>query len=141
MKITMKATHNATRKTSFKTNHRKENKCFFSSLVVIDASTKPHPDGTAQEPVCLRVYSPGGGGRVTACLWTHAEPVHAHGSGSAGGGGYHKASAAAAEAIRNAGFDLSADIAGRGDGAMIEAVLAVAKCLGVKRPLVVKSHA
>ena len=75
-------------------------------------------------PVTLRLYQPRRS-NVYACLWTTGEK-YASGSGVASGGGYHKGSAAAAEAIRNAGFDLDEDIAGRGDAAIREALKAVA---------------
>lgn len=89
-----------------------------------------------QAVVTLRLYWPG---QTTcyACLWvTHKEAVCddggtcVNGSGSAGGYGYCKASAAAGEAIRNAGFKLEKSISGVGESAIREAILAVAKAAG-----------
>lgn len=72
---------------------------------------------------CFWAYRPGGDG-----MWSN-------GSGTAGGYGYHKASAAAGKAIRAAGFSLSEDIDGRGDGAIRDAVLAVGQCLYTDGPV------
>ena len=63
----------------------------------------------------------------------------ASGSGRAAGYGYHKASAAAGEAIRNAGFTLDADIDGRGEGAIVDALLAIAQCIGVRKPALIQA--
>lgn len=122
----------------FTTSHRKEGKCFFSSLSVVSLADKPRFGGRLDPRVTLRLY--GTGNRNFACLWVHAEPIHRNGSGWAGGYGYHRPSAAAAEAIHNAGFKISADISGGGEEAMREAVLAVAKAAGVKRPAIVEAH-
>lgn len=72
---------------------------------------------------CFWAYRPGGDG-----MWSN-------GSGTAGGYGYHKASAAAGKAIRAAGFSLSENIDGRGDGAIRAAVLAVGQCLYTDGPV------
>lgn len=73
--------------------------------------------------VCFWAYRPGKNG-----MWNN-------GSGTAGGYGYHKASAAAGKAIHAAGFSLSEDIDGRGDGAIRDAVLAVGECLYTDGPV------
>ena len=85
-----------------------------------------------------RIYHPGKyGDSPTYCaVWIRSDPEWHSGTGSANGGGYHKASAALAEAIDNAGIDLSEAIDGRGDFAMVEAVRAVTiaacgQCLNV----------
>ena len=75
-----------------------------------------------REAVILRIYQTDA--RAYACVWTYCTGYNS-GSGCAGGYGYHRASAAAANAIYNAGFDLSEDIAGRGDSAIREAVKAI----------------
>lgn len=64
--------------------------------------------------------------RVTCILWTRGGH-NANASGCASGGGYHRGSAALAGAIRNAGIELSENISGRGDDAMREALLAIAR--------------
>ena len=51
------------------------------------------------------------------------------GSGYAGGYGYHRASAAAAEAIEAAGYDLDEDISGRGWSMIREAVKSISESL------------
>lgn len=86
-------------------------------------------------PVELRFYmarSADGASPVYASVWMQSRDrsIFASGHGSAGGYGYHKASTAAAEALRSAGVELAADISGRGNPAIIEAVEAVARRLG-----------
>lgn len=118
----------------FTTSHRKEGKCFFSSLLVISLAAKPWSDGRVDPTISLRLY--GTGNRNFACLWAGER----RGSGMAGGYGYHRPSQAAEEAIRNAGFELDKSIGGAGESAMREALLAIAKALGVKRPVIVEAH-
>ena len=66
---------------------------------------------------------------------------HTCGSGSAGGYGYHRASAAAGEAITNAGFKLSESINGAGDTAIEDALCAIAQIQGYRKAILVESHA
>ncbi len=122
----------------FSISHRKEGKCFFNSISVISLAKKPWSDGRIDPVISLRLY--GTGNKNFACLWVNAEPIHVNGSGSAGGYGYHRPSAAAAEAIANAGFKLDQDISGVGESAMQEALLAIAKAVKVKRPALILSH-
>lgn len=75
--------------------------------------------------VTLRIYSTES--RSYACCWIHGDDGYNYGSGYAGGYGYHRASAAAEEALTKAGVKLSEDINGRGDSAIIEAVKATAE--------------
>ena len=121
----MKATQ-TTRKTKFTTSHRKEKGGFHAEYSALVQS--PYHPTELQAVVTLRLYWPAS--TCYACLWINAEPVHASGSGQAGCGGYCKASAAAGEAVRNAGFDLSEDIHGRGTSLIGEAVLALAAAVG-----------
>ena len=148
----MKATYNATTKTKYTTSHRKEDKCFFSSMQVIDLDAQPWTDGRIGAVTEARLY--GTGNQNTCCLWInqkgslHAmeltpiikDGIHTQGSGKAGGYGYHRPSAALGEAIRNAGFMLDEDINGRGESVMKEALLAIAAAIGVKRPAIVESY-
>ena len=76
------------------------------------------------DAVTLRIYQTDA--RSYCCMWVPGNTSSRNGSGNAGGYGYHRASAAAAEAIHNAGFDLSEPINGRGDGAIEDAVKAIA---------------
>lgn len=108
-------------------NHRKEDKFSeqFSGIVC--------RDGKMYEAVILRIYRTDS--RAYACLWTmgnyawgQAESgLWRSGSGRAGGGGYHKASAAAASAVKAAGIELSESIHGAGDSAIMNAVEAIAR--------------
>lgn len=83
---------------------------------------------------------------VWISAWRHGFPAagstaSCRGCGKAGGYGYHKASAAMQEALLDAGFTLSDDIAGRGDGAMREALESMAKLFGIARPYIHHAHA
>lgn len=123
----------------FSTSHRKDGKCWFSSMQVISLAATPNPDGTVDAAATLHLLY-GTGARHTACLWVSHAGDYRRGSGSAGGCGYHRKSAAAAEAFRNAGVELSQDIDGRGEEAMREAMMALAAALGVERPALVESY-
>lgn len=134
----MKATYNKNAKTKFTTFHRKENKCYFDSYTALAAGTDYDGKPDLRPIVELRLY--GTGNTNTAAIWVHAEnmqdsgrgaePIHTSGSGAAGGYGYHRPSAAAGEAIRNAGFELSENISGVGESAIIRAVKAIAEAVG-----------
>ena len=65
-----------------------------------------------------------------ACLW--ANYIGANGSGKAGGGGYCKRSAAAEDAFRTAGIELSKDISGRGESYIEEALKALGEEIAKK---------
>ena len=88
-------------------------------------------DGEIKTPVTLRTY--GTAAKNYACLWIYAGKSVVHpetyigAGGNAGGNGYHRPSAAAGEAIALAGIDLSEPIDGRGDGAIQNAVQAIAE--------------
>ena len=133
----MKATFNPTAKTKFTTSHRKENKCYFEQFSAI---VKSEYGREAYAVVDLRLY--GTGSSWYACIWVNSKAanIHTNGSGSAGGYGYHKPSAAAAEAIKNAGFTLSENISGVGDSAIFEAVQAIATAAGYPDALIFKAH-
>lgn len=110
---------------------------------IISMADKPSAHGRIWPVIEARLYSTGNAN--TCCLWVHgvdglAGITHTQGSGRAGGYGYHRPSAALSEAIRNAGFTLSRDIAGVGDDAMQEALFAMAKAIGVRKPAIVLSY-
>ena len=109
------------RETKFTSSHRRDTGFTDEYVVVVTRMGEG-----ISFPVKLSLYQPGST-NVYACLWTRGEK-YASGSGVAGGYGYYKplAAAAAAAAIRNAGFDLDEDIAGCGDAAIEEALKAVA---------------
>ena len=134
---TQKATIHPVSLNKFTTSHRKEGKCFFSSINVISLAGKPWADHRLDPVISLRLY--GTGMKNFACLWVHNQDRR--GSGSAGGYGYHRPSAAAQEAINNAGISLALPIDGRGEEAMREAVFAIARALKIKRPAIVESFA
>ncbi len=134
------AKFNPSAKTKFTTSHRKEGKVFFESynalVPTIDHEGKP----SLKAVVELRLY--GTDQTWYAAIWMHSKEksIHTSGTGSAGGYGYHKPSAAAAEAIENAGFKLTNDISGVGDGAIIEAIQAIAAEIGYPNTPVFKAH-
>ena len=135
----MNATYNKEAKTKFTTSHRKEGKYYFDSYSAIIPSK--YYENAANAVVELRLY--GTGSKNYACLWVHDSSnsgIVTSGTGSAGGYGYHRPSAAAAEAIENAGITLSEDISGRGDGAIESAVFAIAKMLGHDNAIIFHAH-
>lgn len=134
----MKATYSPTAKTSFTTSHRKEGKCFFSAMQVIDLAAEPYNGTSVHAVIEARLY--GTGSKNYAALWVHLPGLHTSGTGSAAGSGYHRPSAALAKAIHNAGFTLSKDIDGRGESSMRDALLAIAAAIGIKRPALIEAH-
>lgn len=90
---------------------------------------------------------------VYASLWVHGDANYCSGHGSAGGWGYHKESAAIGDAIGSAGIELYGDVYGRdakctastsiagvGDGAIRDALLAIAKAAGGRGKLFLIQH-
>lgn len=75
---------------------------------------------------------------VYATIWVNAQDGGCSGHGKAGGGGYHKESAALGVAIRNAGITLASPIEARGDGAIDDAMRAIALHLGYEDVLLVR---
>ncbi len=101
-------------------------------------------DSSLTEVARAQVYG-NPGGSTYALVWVNygaCEGVFPRvGAGSARGYGYHRPSAAIAGALKDAGFTLSVNIAGAGDRAIDDALLAVAKAVGAGTTgtLVVKS--
>lgn len=78
--------------------------------------------------------------KVYCSLWiTGARGEWRSGHGTAGGWGYHKPSAAAADAFRNAGIELSDCIAGRGDSAIEGALKALGKAYGYRKVYIIEN--
>ena len=76
---------------------------------------------------------------VYASIWIYSGGTHTSGKGKAGGYGYHKESAAVAEAIKSAGITIDTDISGVGDGAICDALEAIARALGFSNVLIVEN--
>lgn len=76
---------------------------------------------------------------VYASIWVHGPEHFTSGTGKAGGYGYHKPSAAIGNAIESAGIELSKDIEGVGDGAIHEALGAIAESMGYNKFLIVEN--
>ena len=134
------ATYNPGHKPKFTTAHRKENPARLDQEFAVLVPSE-HSRDELHAVVILRTYCTSTGGSNTACLWVNAGDVHTSGSGSAGGYGYHRPSAAAHEAIHNAGFTLARPIDGVGNDAIREAVLAIARGLGFKNARLHVAHA
>lgn len=134
-------------KTKFLTSYRKEKAGLHAEYSAVVPC--PYYPDRMKAVVTLRLYWPAS--TCYACLWAgFNEAVKAaveggsihntQGTGSAGGYGYCKASAAAGEAIRNAGFTLSRSISGVGTRAIEEAVLALARAAGWTDALLHVAH-
>lgn len=128
-----------TERDNVRTSHRNEN-AFTEEYTAIIPAPADHWT-THYTPVTLRLYSVDGT-RWTACLWVYWTNYHTSGSGSASGYGYHKPSAAAGCAIRDAGIKLSRSIDGRGEQDIGKAVEAIARAVTGKRKIIVhRAHA
>ena len=94
-----------------------------------------------KEVVTVRCYKgrSASASTVYASIWINASGIYTSGKGKAGGYGYHKESAAIAEAIESAGITLDANISGVGDGAIYEALKAIARALGFSNVLIVEN--
>lgn len=130
----MTATINARETTRDMASYRKVNRfCAQYSLI----------SSLSEEVVCLRLYATDA--TVYAVVWMHGNGsigcAATRGMGKAGGYGYHKASAAAEDALNDAGVTLSEPISGRGDTAIEKALLAVGAALGLKGCFIVRAHA
>jgi hypothetical protein len=133
----MKTTYDPAAKTSWTRAHRRESTGLHKEFAMLIPS--PHCPGEARSIATLRLYWPAS--TCYACLWVNSDPVHTQGSGKAGGGGYCKASSAAGQAIRNAGFTLDRDIDGAGIEAIRDAMKAIAAELGHPEALLHEAHA
>ncbi len=96
---------------------------------------------TLKEIITVRCYMgrSSSASTVYASIWVNAPDIHTSGKGRASGYGYHKASAAIGDAISSAGITLDADISGVGDGAICEALKAIAHALGFSNVLIVEN--
>lgn len=118
--------------------NRKDNG-FYKQLAMIDPKT-------GREIVTARFYMPGQTTQY-ACIWVYGdigseESAYGSGGGRAGGYGYHKASAALAEAISDAGITLDQSISARGDATMESALYAIARAnTGKRKFFMVRAHA
>lgn len=96
---------------------------------------------TLQEIIMARCYMGRSASTSTvyASIWIYSGGTHTSGKGKAAGGGYHKESAAIAAAIESAGISLDTDISGVGDGAICDALEAIARALGFSNVLIVEN--
>lgn len=96
-------------------------------------------DGKMLELVDMRL-AVSSSGTWYACIWCKGDEWNS-GSGRASGNGYHKASAAAAYAIRAAGIQLDEDIDGRGWTAVETAIKVIGEYLSGGEVFVVEMYA
>lgn len=96
--------------------------------------------GEWEQPITVRVWM--GRSRsasvVYASIWASGPGRHYGGHGRAGGYGYCKPSAAIGAAIRSAGITLAQRIDGVGDGAIRDALRAIARALGYRDVCIVE---
>ena len=76
---------------------------------------------------------------VYASIWINTTECHTSGRGQASGYGYHKESAAIGSAIESAGITLDTNISGVGNGAICDALEAIARTLGFSNVLIVEN--
>ena len=105
-----------------------------ASVVVLADAPETLLGQEVRELVTARWYKgrSSGASRIYCSVWirSYGENQMRTGHGWANGGGYHKASAALAAALESAGITLSDEIAGRGDGAVRDGLIAVAAAYG-----------
>lgn len=106
----MKVTNKTKQLKPFNINYRKE-KGFTDCYVAVSIV-----DGQIKELGEMRLYCPSND--VYCCIWVH-DSLRC--TGRAGGCGYDKSSAAAWDALNNAGFEFDKDFSGAGESAMIKA--------------------
>ena len=122
----MKATKNNQSK-GINTNHRKESHFTGEYLFIARVGDK------LKDVIRCRLYATKV--RWYCCIWIKTKMDYDSGSGYAGGYGYHKPSTAVANAIQAAGYNLSKDISGVGDNAIIDALVAIAVLCGYEGQL------
>lgn len=110
--------------------YRKEDR-FSRQISVVDLDR-------GREVLCARWYNTPA--RTYCCVWLWNDAASARGGAYADGYGYHRGSAALEAALSSAGVTLSEPIGGVGDSAEREALEALARHLGVNRPLLVFAH-
>jgi hypothetical protein len=111
----------------------------FCKQYALYALDMPDYNGEPRELVCLRIYATDA--RHYACIWIHGSEACGYGGGNASGYGYHRGSAAAQEAIRDAGITLDESIDGRGDEAIRTAIKAIAEAAGSHKYFIGETHA
>jgi len=115
-------------------NHRKENN--FNGEYQVMALNE---DGTICRKISCRLYSTKA--MNYCCVWISCNGDIVSGSGSAGGYGYNRMSAAVSDALKACGFKFDKEIAGVGESAVNEALIAIATDLQYVNPIVIQSHA
>lgn len=91
--------------------------------------TRPY-SSTPRQAVHLEIRCGRKAMRMHAYIRIETDDEISFGHGSVSGNGYHKASAAASAAIKSAGYKMASDFYGHGEGAMHDALLAIARFNG-----------
>ncbi len=133
----MNAKHHPNQAKPFRIRHRRERAFNFEQYVVFDrADDKAFdtPDRRVVSLIELRIY--GSKASNSCCVWVNAPAMQMHlsSSGEARGYGYDRASAAAENALLNAGFTFDRHWGGSGPEHVAEALLAIATLFGAKAP-------
>lgn len=122
--------------------HRVE-KYFSHSYIFLKKTEDADPTIFAKVVAELRVYiTPTGA--TSVCLWVRDFHKGFGASGRVGSnnvcGGFHKPSAALSNALRMAGYEMAEEVSGVGEAAMIDAVKAVLRHLGVYNVQLIEAH-
>lgn len=119
--------------------HRKEKHFRDEYVVLVERKKSDFPCGNNQpmkDIINVKLYAVPNrtwGAVWYACVWINSNSIHISGGGKASGCGYHKPSAALANALHDAGVELSQSISGVGESAMTDSLAAIAKSLGYKK--------
>lgn len=111
--------------------YRKESGFLGAYILLVPADEDSPFEPIAKNAAEIRIY--GTQARNYAAAWIHAKGVYACGGGMAGGYGYHRPSAAAANALKDAGVELENPISGVGESAIEGALYAIGVALGYPR--------
>lgn len=112
-------------------SHRKEN-LFNRQFTLVYKDNDRYREG-----IIARFY---GKSNSTCCVWINISEHWRSGSGKASGYGYHMDSASFDDAIRCCGIELENSVNGRGDEAVVDAMLAIASYFNIKDCSVIKAH-
>ena len=134
----MKATFKPYKDSNFNINHRKEDYFRYQFTAVVFNGKE------AYDAVTLRLYNTEARSYCAIWIcdnlsWTIERPemLYRKATGFATGYQYHRESAAAEQAIRNAGIVLDEEISGKGYRAVEQAILAIARYMWPKKKYII----
>jgi hypothetical protein len=127
------------RETSKNCSFRDTHPFIFSWQVFDQNNMKVFGDGRLYTNIKARIYRTKSG-IVRAIVYATYKGKHARGIGVAKGWGYEKKSAAVEHAFCDMGITDFKEFGGVGDGAVVEALVELAKELGMENPAVIESY-